>query len=295
MSARQIPGLQERLFFPCLNCSGDDHNRTTVDAALRFAAKRSCSQGGSYDYQGLCWKDSSPPMIRVGSDSGGNYLWCMPQKPDMTLVDDNIGTLITETDNLVNRIWTDGQDPAFPSPVTGGMPFGIDVPNLWYYQLVYDREKLAVPSAQVNISTTSSTAMTVNFTTPGSYGFAVGHVLDNTSTASLGLSGTVFVNSVSNSGMTLSFVSQTRSGSASQATIKSTTPKCLWNMPLLQRYFDRTTILAMQKYYCNKMTAHDPTGSKIDGQCLSVLFFKVKNYAIFPMTKLSSRATVIAR
>ena len=247
--------------------------------------------------QGLlqCLVDSSPQKIRAGSDSARNYLWCIPQKPDTNLADSLVGSLINETDSLYNRIWTNGSDPEYPETVAGGMQGGIDgVQNQWYYQLVYDKEHMKLPTATVTISTTNSTSMVVNFTTPGSYGFEVGHVLDNNSVSALGLSGTVYVTSVSSSSMSLSFISQTRVGSSSQATISSTTPYVLWDTARLSLYFDRNTIRNMRQYYCNKVFASDPTGMKLDRRCFGYLRIKTDKFIMLPMTKLSMRATIIS-
>jgi hypothetical protein len=294
MSASAIPGLVQKDFFPCLSES-PKHSRTAVEGALRFDVNR-CGVNQA-KRQGLCWEDSS--MIRVASDSGANYLWCMPRRPSSTLVNDDIGELITDTDDLWNSIWTDGADPYYPSTPEGNMPYGIDRDNRWYYQLVYDRTKMKVPTTTTVAGTIPGDATTSNTKTisvTSTTGFMVGHVLDQDSTTAIGITGTASITAKTSSTLTLSYTTQQTTTVSVVATVKSTTPSALWNTSLLKRYFTPSTITAMRRYYCNQMFEANAPGLTVDNRCA---YYGIttksgtKTFLMLPMTSLSARATLI--
>jgi hypothetical protein len=297
MSASAIPGLVRKDFFPCLSES-PKHDRTSVEAALRFDVN-SCGVNQAKRQQ-LCWEDSS--MIRVASDSGANYVWCMPRKPnDTVFVNTDIGELITETTYLWNRIWTNGSDPYYPETPEGNMPFGIDRGNAWYYQLAYDRTKMKFPTTTTvagtipGDSTTTSNTKIISVTSTTE--FMVGHVLDQNSSTAIGITGTATIIALTPSTMTLSYTNQKTTTVSTVKTIKSTTPSALWNTSLLERYFTRSTITTMRQYYCNQMFASDATGVNLDRRCFAfiniVTNYGTKKFMMLPMTSLSARATII--
>ena len=296
LTAQNIPGMYSDDFFPCLNPAS--HSRSDVDGALRFAVSKPCSYG-RYDYQKLCWKDVGSPntYIRLGSDSGANRLWCIPLKPDAaSFTDSNIGGLITEEPSLFNRIWTDGSDPGFPVAPTEGMQYGIDRSNMWFYQLSYDRNKMKMPTGlvtsmpgdQANQLSTSKNITMSNFSD-----FSVGHVLDDTSSSALGISGSVTITAIGNGTMTISYIEQTVSAKTN-ITIKSITPSALWNDMLLTKYFNYSTITDMRQYYCKKWFYANVTGASIDKRCFGYLRIRTDKYVMRPMTMLSQRATAIS-
>jgi len=95
----------------------------------------------------LCYQKNK---IRAGARATDNALWCMDPFPPVTYRDNlNIGELapdeaLTATDTsrsyMTSRTWTDGKDPTTPQ-----YPFDAvkgNTPNLWYYQLVYDKHNM---------------------------------------------------------------------------------------------------------------------------------------------------------
>jgi len=118
--------------------------------------------GNAVGYSGVaniakkfCYTEN-PPKMRAGAKTSGQpgtgcgdgtngCLWCIDQFPGDRFTDKaSIGTLMTtDTTFLVSNIWTDGSEPGFPlypenakqCDLTGG-------DNPWYYQLVYDPEKM---------------------------------------------------------------------------------------------------------------------------------------------------------
>ena len=98
---------------------------------------------------------SVPPsggfMIRAGSSGINNQIWCIPPFPVTTdttyLFNSAIGQAanITST-TLTNNTWTDGTDQSYPMYPTEAAWHGGDSSesgNRWYYQVVYDKDKLA--------------------------------------------------------------------------------------------------------------------------------------------------------
>jgi hypothetical protein len=99
--------------------------------------------------------------LRAGSNGRMNNAYCIDYQPPLTFVDPNIGELAndsvqlldgqnsSEESYIVNRAWTDGKSwdtPQYPT-VDGrhGAAWG-DRPELWKYQLVYDRNKMTMDS-----------------------------------------------------------------------------------------------------------------------------------------------------
>ena len=97
-------------------------------------------------------KDYSAPSsggyrIRAGSDAKDNRMWCIPPFPVTSettyLFDSTVGQLATTSSTtLTNNTWTDGSDWSYPVYPTQAAWHG-DPVNSWYYQVVYDKDKLA--------------------------------------------------------------------------------------------------------------------------------------------------------
>ena len=270
-SVRNIPGIIEQRFFRDFDGSVD------LDTYLRF--------GGS-DYQNTCWT-LNPPMIRAASDSGANKEWCIPAKPDATaFTDANVGELITEETYLYNRMWTDGKDPWYPSTVIGNMPFGPDRQNLWYYQLVYDREKMKVASTTTSSAFSAMTTSSRTYTVASAGDFTVGNIIDLDSSTALGITGIASVSALTATTLTLSFTSQSigAQNPTTPVTIKGTMPLVLWNDTVLKKYFDAPTISSMRQYYCTNAFYADLTGSSIDKKCFGYLDVITDKYNVRKMS-----------
>jgi hypothetical protein len=95
----------------------------------------------------LCYTQNK---IRAGARATDNELFCMDPFPPAAYADIlNIGELapdenLTSTDTsrsyMTSRTWTDGQDPTTPQ-----YPFDAvkdNTPELWHYQLVYDKHNM---------------------------------------------------------------------------------------------------------------------------------------------------------
>jgi hypothetical protein len=179
------------------------------------------------------------------------------------------------------------------------MPHGIDRDNRWYYQLVYDRTKMKVPTTTTVAGTIPGDATTSNTKTisvTSTTGFMVGHVLEQDSTTAIGITGTASITALTSSTLTLSYTTQQTTTVSAVATVKSTTPSALWDTSLLKRYFTPSTITAMRRYYCNQMFEANANGLMMDNRCA---YFGIttksgtKTFLMLPMTSLSARATLI--
>jgi hypothetical protein len=93
----------------------------------------------------MCYQKNK---IRAGARATDNALWCMNPFPPVTYRDNiNIGELAPDstTDDtsrsyMTSRTWTDGKDPTTPQ-----YPFDAvndNTPELWHYQLVYDKHNM---------------------------------------------------------------------------------------------------------------------------------------------------------
>jgi hypothetical protein len=99
--------------------------------------------------------------MRAGSNAIRNQSWCIDYQPPVQYADIyNIGELATAnvqvtdgqsiTDEIVltSRAWTNGDQydvPQYPTNGTQGVEWG-NRPGLWFYQLVYDKDKMALDS-----------------------------------------------------------------------------------------------------------------------------------------------------
>jgi hypothetical protein len=268
---RSISGVVQQRFFRDFDGSVD------LDTYLRF--------GGS-DFQNTCWT-LNPPMIRAASDSGANSEWCIPSKPDAAaFTDTTIGELITEETYLYNRMWTDGKDPYYPSTVIGNMPFGPDRQNLWYYQLVYDREKMKVATTTTSSSFAGMTTGTRVYTVASASDFTVGNIIDLDSSQALGINGIASVSAKTATTLTLSFSSQSigAQNPTTPVTIKGTMPLILWNDTVLKKYFDAQTISNMRQYYCTNAFYADLTGASVDKKCFGYLDVVTDKYNVRKMS-----------
>ena len=119
-----------------------NHDITACDIGS-FLGAVSQHYGGGDDCDGLLCSKFSPPMIRGGGNAGDNQgLYCIPPFPKNTFVDTTyIGQLMTgDTAELVSNVWTDGQTPGYPTYPTNQA--GSDACSSWYYQYVYDPDKM---------------------------------------------------------------------------------------------------------------------------------------------------------
>jgi hypothetical protein len=94
-------------------------------------------------------------QMRAGSNAIRNDAFCIDYKPPAGYADPNIGALTSEAPQVldgqtsesytVNRSWTDASSPGVPQypSLSGrqGAAWG-NRPELWYYQLVYDRDNM---------------------------------------------------------------------------------------------------------------------------------------------------------
>ena len=120
----------------------NNHDITACDIGA-FLGAVSQNYGGGDDCDGLLCSKFSPPMIRGGGNAGDNQgLYCIPPFPKNTFVDTTyIGQLMTgDTAELVSNVWTDGQTPGYPTYPTNQA--GSDACSSWYYQYVYDPDKM---------------------------------------------------------------------------------------------------------------------------------------------------------
>ena len=100
--------------------------------------------------------------MRAGSNAINNDAFCIDYKPSATYADTyNIGALASDAvqavdgqtsgeSYVVNRAWTDGTAMDIPQYPTAGDGQGAEWgnrPELWYYQLVYDRDNMVTDPA----------------------------------------------------------------------------------------------------------------------------------------------------
>jgi hypothetical protein len=158
--------------------SGGLNNISYIERKDFFENPGGIWDGNAVGYSGVaniakkfCYTEN-PPRIRAGAknqrgerecgDGTNGCLWCIDQFPGDRFTDkSSIGPLMNnDTTYLVSNIWTDGSDPGYPLyPQSASHCDGTGGPNPWYYQLVYDPEKMVgyKNPCTYNISTNAST------------------------------------------------------------------------------------------------------------------------------------------
>jgi len=120
---------------------------TTAEAIDSFTTIRHRTKNYCYDQN----------KMRSGSNAINNDTWCIDYKPPVQYADtNNIGQLASEAAQVLdgqtstgetyitNRSWTNGKAravPQYPGDGKQGAAWG-NRPALWYYQLVYDKDKM---------------------------------------------------------------------------------------------------------------------------------------------------------
>ena len=122
---------------------------TTAEAIESFTTIRHRTKNYCYNQN----------KMRAGSNAINNDTWCIDYKPPVQYADtNNIGELASEAAQVLdgqtstsetyitNRSWTNGKAkavPQYPGDGKQGAAWG-NRPALWYYQLVYDKEKMVI-------------------------------------------------------------------------------------------------------------------------------------------------------
>jgi hypothetical protein len=105
--------------------------------------------------QFTCWEDSSAgsyKQVRGGNDVCSNEIVCIPAFPGESLKVDAIGPIATgSTKWLTSNIWTSGDYPG--TPMFPSNPYaGDSYENVFYYQLVYDKEQINQTTLWTNLA-----------------------------------------------------------------------------------------------------------------------------------------------
>jgi hypothetical protein len=132
----QFPGNEERKMF--------DLTQTTKECSSSIAGSVASILGIQNRTQFTCWQNASTPytMIRAGNDACSNKMVCIPAFPGESLAISTIGPLATgSTKWLTNNVWTSGEFPGYP--MFPSNPYaGNSYDNVFYYQLVYDKDNI---------------------------------------------------------------------------------------------------------------------------------------------------------
>ena len=105
--------------------------------------------------QHTCWQDSDAgpyKQVRAGNDKCSNQIVCIPAFPGESLKVDAIGQIATgSTKWLTSNVWTSGDYPG--TPMFPSNPYaGDSYENVFYYQLVYDKEQINQTTLWTNLA-----------------------------------------------------------------------------------------------------------------------------------------------
>ena len=240
----------------------------------------------------------TPIWIRAATDPGNNKIWCIPPFPvtkgtnpggaknaiDTTGLFDttHIGVPAQiNTPSLTNNTWTDATDSNYPSFPRGSLnQQGTSGSSaLWYYQLVYDKDKMVgVTNTVQSWCIATRVSATCNDSSDS-----------NTASVSL-LNGNCVSGPICpNSGVQVCAAGYSKIDSHTCQTTTHTSnvytlPEKLWDTAYLEQYFSASTITSMRKYFCNNQIQIEPTGSTLDTRCWGYLSFLYNGWQFIPST-----------
>jgi len=141
----EFPGSTTRSMFDTQGQGCDSNTLGTLASLL----------GRNNIAQMTCWQDSSAgpyKQVRAGNDKCSNQIVCIPAFPGESLKVDAIGPIATgSTKWLTSNVWTSGDYPG--TPMFPSNPYaGDSYDNVFFYQLVYDKDKINQTTLWTNLS-----------------------------------------------------------------------------------------------------------------------------------------------